>query len=478
MDSSFLKKIKELIKGLPLKNKGKKFNKIIIFAVIISIVAGGFAFAEYRKKVEHEIYTRAFKIIYNGNYIGTVRNKEIVNDVVTMLKSELTNNYGIEVSIEDEFEYQDTHAEDNELTKKEDIKNNLKDNIEFNVFAYAIEADGKVLGILKTEDLAQEVLNKIKEPYIKSINEEESSIEDIKFVENVKIVKKEVPISAVEEFDKVLNYIQKGTDEVKTHVVKKGENFWTIAHKYNLTVDDLVKANPDKNPKLIHPGDELSLIVPKPYLTVATYEEKKYIEKIDFDIKYEYSSEMYKDQAVIKRRGVYGKKEVVAKIEKHNGIEVAKEILKETIISNPVSQIIIKGTKEIPPLKATGIFITPTRGTLTSGFGMRWGRMHEGIDLAARVGTPIKAADGGVVTFAGWKSTYGYMVEIDHGGGFTTRYAHCSKIYVKKGEKVYKGKIIAAVGNTGRSTGPHLHFEVRKYGKPENPYKYLGKKYR
>jgi len=94
------------------------------------------------------------------------------------------------------------------------------------------------------------------------------------------------------------------------------------------------------------------------------------------------------------------------------------------------------------------------------------------------VGTPIKASDGGVVTFAGYKGSYGYMVEIDHGSGFKTRYAHCSKLYVKKGQRVHKDYTIAAVGNTGRSTGPHVHFEVLKYGKNKNPYGYIGKKYR
>lgn len=236
-------------------------------------------------------------------------------------------------------------------------------------------------------------------------------------------------------------------------------------------------ANPGKNSELVHPGDELSLIVPKPFLTVATYEEKTYTENIKFETQYEYSSNMYKDQQTVKKKGVEGKSEIVAKVEKHNGIEVAKEIIKETILSQPVAQIVIKGTKNPPPKQGTGSFQMPTRGTLTSRFGTRWGRTHTGIDLAAKTGTAIYAADGGTVTFSGYNGTYGYMIEIDHGGGFTTRYAHCSKLYVKKGEKVYKGQHIAAVGNTGRSTGPHLHFEVRKNGVAQDPYKYLGKNY-
>ena len=122
---------------------------------------------------------------------------------------------------------------------------------------------------------------------------------------------------------------------------------------------------------------------------------------------------------------------------------------------------------------ATGVFAMPTRGRFSSGYGSRWGRMHRGIDIAAKTGTPINAADGGKVTFAGRQSGYGYMVEIDHENGYKTRYAHCSKLFVSKGDRVYKGEHIANVGNTGRSTGSHLHFEVLKNGVHVNPSKYV-----
>jgi len=111
----------------------------------------------------------------------------------------------------------------------------------------------------------------------------------------------------------------------------------------------------------------------------------------------------------------------------------------------------------------------PTRGRISSRYGMRNGRMHRGLDIAAPTGTAIKAADGGKVIFTGRKGNFGNLVEIDHGNGYVTRYAHCSSINVKTGEKVYKGQVIAKVGSTGRSTGPHLHFEVLKNGRNQNP---------
>ena len=120
-------------------------------------------------------------------------------------------------------------------------------------------------------------------------------------------------------------------------------------------------------------------------------------------------------------------------------------------------------------------FAIPVRDAFrfTSGFGMRWGRMHKGTDFAAPHGTPIYATADGVVTHATWQSGYGLMVKIRHEFGVETRYAHNSKIFVKKGQRVSRGDKIAAMGNTGRSTGTHLHYEIRVDGKAINPMIYI-----
>lgn len=110
---------------------------------------------------------------------------------------------------------------------------------------------------------------------------------------------------------------------------------------------------------------------------------------------------------------------------------------------------------------------------ITSQFGFRWGRPHQGIDMAAPVGTPILSAEHGKVVYSGWKQGYGNFVAVDHGHGYTTHYAHCSKVLVRTGQSVTKGQPIAKVGNTGHSTGPHLHFEVVANGIHRNPVKFL-----
>jgi murein DD-endopeptidase MepM/ murein hydrolase activator NlpD len=118
-------------------------------------------------------------------------------------------------------------------------------------------------------------------------------------------------------------------------------------------------------------------------------------------------------------------------------------------------------------------FIWPVSGPVTSPFGWRWGRMHEGIDIAAPSGAPIRAAASGVVIYAGWMGGYGNLVVVDHGGGIATAYAHASAIAVGNGQSVAQGQVVSYVGCTGHCFGAHLHFEVRVNGAPVDPLGYL-----
>lgn len=124
------------------------------------------------------------------------------------------------------------------------------------------------------------------------------------------------------------------------------------------------------------------------------------------------------------------------------------------------------------PASAAGL-IWPVQGRTTSEYGQRWGRMHYGLDIAAPTGTRIVAAKAGVVTFVGQQGGYGNIVVVDHGGGFSTVYPHQSRLAASDGQRVSQGEVIGYVGSTGNSTGPHLHFETRVNGRPQNPRQYL-----
>jgi murein DD-endopeptidase MepM/ murein hydrolase activator NlpD len=126
-----------------------------------------------------------------------------------------------------------------------------------------------------------------------------------------------------------------------------------------------------------------------------------------------------------------------------------------------------------PPASGTGQLSWPVSGPVTSGFGMRWGRMHEGIDIAVGQGTPVHAAGAGTVIYAGWMDGYGNLVVIDHGNGLSTAYGHNSSLACAVGQTVSAGQVISYSGSTGHSTGPHVHFEVRVNGTAVDPLGYL-----
>ena len=151
-----------------------------------------------------------------------------------------------------------------------------------------------------------------------------------------------------------------------------------------------------------------------------------------------------------------------------NTLEVAKE--------NIIKQLNIDTTKEITNINGVKVATLPVTGTISSRYGVS-SRIrvstHTGLDIAATTGTPIKVVADGKVTVAQYSGSYGYLVKVDHGNGIETWYGHTSKMYVKEGQEVKAGDVIALVGSTGNSTGPHLHFEIRINGEHVNPQKYL-----
>jgi murein DD-endopeptidase MepM/ murein hydrolase activator NlpD len=353
------------------------------------------------------------------------------------------------------------------------IIDNVKNYMKASLTGFCISVNDKEIAFYRTRDDAYRVLNALKA----SFKEEEKSYVNVFFKESVDVVASSKALAERTTYDSAeesLYFITKGTDEEKIHEVKKGENFWVIASYYNVGVADLIKANPDVVPERLQIGQKVSLIVPKPLITVSTVEMAEYAEAIPFDIEYEDNASMYKGEFKTKVSGVKGERVVDAEVYYENGVEVGRLVLDEEVLSDPSVKVVYRGTKDPPPRKGTGTFAKPiTRGVVTSEFGWRWGRRHNGIDIGLPIGSDVKAADGGVVIFSGTKGGYGKCVIIDHGANLKTLYAHNSKLYVRKGDKVFKGQTIAASGNTGVSTGPHLHFEIQKNGTPVNPRKYL-----
>ncbi|MBZ2175680.1 peptidoglycan DD-metalloendopeptidase family protein [Schnuerera sp. xch1] len=458
------KKLKDLKRKIENRYSFKRVVMVLMIAVIATLLLGTYKI--------NEIKTRSYTVYYGDEEVGTVRKKEEALKVIEDIKTILSNTYDSEIVLGKDIRFENTHAKDESLVSAKELKSNIQSNMTFLVSGYELLVDDKEVGFCKSKEELEDILQTIKKPYLNTTNEN-SDIIDVSFVEDVKIKQKDIPLNKINDKEELLQYIQTGTEEEKIHVVEVGESLWTIAEIYDMSVEELVKANPDKNPEKLQIGDEVKLMVPKSLITVATIEEVEYTDEVDYEVKIEYDDDMYKTQSDVKVKGSEGETKYFSRITKHNGVKVEEDILKEEVIKEPVDELVVKGTKELPKTAATGVFLMPTRGSLSSRYGMRNGRMHYGLDIATRTGTPIKAADGGKVVYAGWKGSYGYMVEINHENGYTTRYAHCSSMDVKVGQRVYKGQVIARVGNTGRSTGPHLHFEVLKNGRNRNPASYV-----
>ncbi len=198
------------------------------------------------------------------------------------------------------------------------------------------------------------------------------------------------------------------------------------------------------------------------YITVVTVEEDAVYESIEFEEEYEPDENLYIGQQEIETQGEEGCIEITREIVRENGEQVEDEVVNEKVIKEPKQQVVRTGTKSILEMPIDDVCIS-------SEYGQRWGRMHEGTDFAAQQGSSIYAAESGTVYYAGYCGDYGKLVRIDHGNGMQTYYAHCSELLVCEGQKVTRGEKIALVGSTGRSTGPHLHFEVIVNGSCVDP---------
>jgi len=334
--------------------------------------------------------------------------------------------------------------------------------------------NGKLAAILSSRAEAEKLLENVKNTYYKSDN---PNLKYLGFAERVDLVEKTVEKATVMTLDKAMSMVMYGGEEIKIHVVKSGESVWLIARKNNMRVKDLETANPGKNMELIHIGDELKLVSIKPLISVRTQEKMTLTEAIPFAQKVEQSGALYKDQAKIKVKGVQGQRTIVADVVKVNGQIVEKKVLSEKILKQPKTQYIVKGTKAIPASFGSLRFRMPSSGKINTYFAARgylWGRdRHRGIDIDGRTGDAVVASDGGKVIKTGYNGRSGNFIEISHGRGYVTFYAHLSKIGVKTGQNVGKGQYIGKVGNTGHSTGSHLHFEIRINGTPVNPFKYM-----
>ena len=297
------------------------------------------------------------------------------------------------------------------------------------------------------------------------------------FGENVEVVKTYADPSKINTLEEAVNLVTKEQEKSKIYEVVAGDSLSVIAQKNHMSVDDLLALNPETLPSikaLIRAGDELKVNSPEPELSVIRTEEVYYEENYNKPIEYIDNDQWFTNESKVITEPVEGFRKVVADITYRNDAEESRDIIYEDVVVDAVAKVVERGTKPLPT------YLKPiSGGRLSSGFGKRKApkkgasTYHRGIDWATPVGTSVCASSGGTVVRAGWGSGYGYVVMIQHADGKQTRYGHLSKILVKTGQTVKQGQKIALSGNTGVSTGPHLHFEILVNGVQVNPMKYL-----
>lgn len=300
-------------------------------------------------------------------------------------------------------------------------------------------------------------------------NSYEVGILEMEFIEDVKLVENYVERDELSDIAAEVSEVTKEKETNKIYVVESGDCLSIIANDHDMKVAELLALNGlESDNGFINPGDELIVAVPKPDLGLRikmgeVYEEDYEAEPIIIE-----NDSWYTTEQVVIEEGTVGHRERNDAVIYENGMEESREMIHETIMVESKPAVIEQGTITPPT------YIKPLAGgRFTSGFGRRWGRQHKGVDWACPVGTTIYASCGGVVLSAGYSKGFGYNVLLSHPDGRMTRYAHCSKLLVSAGQSVEQGETLAKSGNTGNSTGPHLHFELFINGSQVNPLKYI-----
>ena len=305
----------------------------------------------------------------------------------------------------------------------------------------------------------------------------EFGITNLDFGENVEVVQAYVDADKIVSLEDAIEMVTKTQEKKKIYEVVSGDTLAGVAQKNDMTVADILALNSQtlsSASSMLRIGDELTVSSPEPELSVVRTERRYYEESYDADVVYIDNDEWYTTQSEVRVQPTTGFRKVIANLTYRNSELTNTDIVYEDVVIEAVAKVVERGTKTPPT------FLKPVSGgRLSSGFGRRKSptkgasTYHKGVDWAVPVGTAVVASMGGTVIRAGWGSGYGYCVYIQHPDGQVTRYGHLSKVLVKSGQKVSQGEKIALSGNTGVSSGPHLHFEILINGTQVNPLNYL-----
>lgn len=459
--------------GRGVQNNSHFFVTIINYALPIVAILCVVHVVNYVQNLEF-----AIRVEYNGENIGYIRDETVFEEAATKLQQRLT--YLPEDEVVDSVPRFAIAVVDAPVVKTSAeltdaiIETSSADMVE----ATGVYIDGELMGVVKDYAKIDKVLNEMLDAH--RTNQEGERVAFTKSVES------ESGLYLAANLVSENSIIEKLTSETEGDVfytVQAGDAPSTIAQQYDMTTDELVAMNPGILDTLLI-GQSVLVNKSVPFLPVKSVRVETYEQSIPYETTVTTSDKYYEGEYRTITQGVAGKKSVTAEVSYVDGVEISRAVLSETVISEPVTAVVAQGTKVMQKAEITSGskvsnsgMINPIQSKvpyLSQGYK---GSSHNGIDIAFRggngYGTPIVSVLPGTVTYAGWRGTYGYLVIVDHGNGYQTWYAHCSKLYVSVGQKVVQGESIAAVGNTGRSFGNHLHFRVIANGVQVDPLKYI-----
>lgn len=402
-------------------------------AIVAMLVVGliGMNFTAYAVHIDEEV-----KLL--------VKSIDSVEKATEDIEAELKQEYGGDLEICSNIEYTKTWAMPGKLTPEEKIKEVLINEFDIKRMAAAIIVDEKTIAYMKNEEEAQAVLEELKKQYT-CLDSNEKLLE-VSFAEQVEIKQALVDNQELLSKEEAATLISTGTLKPQKYVVKEGDCLWLIARRNDMYVDDIIKANGLKTENLSL-GQELVLEKSQPYINVLAKVEGEKTESIPYQTKVVVDSTS--SSVKVTQDGKEGQKQVAYVATLINGVVQDRKVLEEKVVKEPVNKVIVKGSKIVQVASrsggGSGALDWPVYGSITQYY--RSG--HRAIDIANSRGTPIKAADSGYVTYAGYQGGYGNFIIVDHGNGMVTRYAHCSKFLASVGQKVEKGQTIATVGNKG-----------------------------
>ncbi len=421
----------------------------------------------------------ALRVEYKGQLVGYVAQEEVYEEAARALQNQLVyTGQDQEWEITPSFTVAAAHPD--ELSDSQTLVNSILRSSGAEITeAIGLYVGNTFYGATTDEDSLKQAIEAIKAPYYTQYPGAE-----ISFVEDVKLKKGVYLTESLVDYSKLEELLTSQVQGQRSYTIQSGDTPWKIAGENDITVDDLYALNPVlDNGNNMPIGEQLVIGQAVPFLQVKAIVTSVERETIPFETETDYDTSLGFGQQRVVREGVEGQKDVT-----YQSVYVGGQLSSKTAVGDPViiSQPVSAQVKQGVYMTSDGVVIQPGNGILMFPIGAGYKGMsrgysgpllpaHNGLDLRGYVGTPIYAAQSGRVIYAGQtRGGYGIHVIIDHGGGLQTLYGHCSGLAVSYGEVVKQGQLIAYLGSTGWSTGPHCHFEVRVNGVARDPMNYLG----